>query len=71
MDRRLSAVPRGVRWALGAALVVQLAFAALQPPPSGKAEALPVLPSAPVLRITSLRLEVIHVHLVAPPPAND
>ena len=24
-----------------------------------------------VLRITSLRLEVIHVHLIAPPPAND
>jgi hypothetical protein len=54
MDRQLSAVPRGVRWALGVALVVQLAFAALQPPPSGNAEALPVLPSAQVLRIASL-----------------
>jgi hypothetical protein len=54
MDRRLSAVPRGVRWALGAVLLVQLTFAALQPAPSGKAETLPVLPSARVLQIASL-----------------
>ena len=55
MDRRLSAVPRGVRWALVVAFVAaQLAFAALQPPPSANAEALPTLPSAAVLRIASL-----------------
>jgi hypothetical protein len=54
MDRRLSAVPRGVRWALVGAFVLQLAFASLQPAPSADAEALPTLPSASVLRIASL-----------------
>ena len=54
MDRRLSAVPRGVRWALAGAFVLQLAFASLQPAPSANAEALPSLPSASVLRIASL-----------------
>jgi hypothetical protein len=54
MDRRLSAVPRGVRWALVGAFLLQLAFAALQPPPRANAEALPALPSAAVLRIASL-----------------
>ncbi len=55
MDRQLSAVPRGVRWALGAGCwSVQIAFAALQPPPSGNAEALPVPPSARCCAIASL-----------------
>ena len=54
MDRRLSAVPRGVRWGLVGAFVLQLAFAAVQPPPRASAEALPALPSAAVLRIASL-----------------
>jgi hypothetical protein len=54
MDRRLSAVPRGMRWGLVGAFVLQLAFAAVQPPPRASAEALPALPSAAVLRIASL-----------------
>jgi hypothetical protein len=54
MDRHLSAVPRSMRWGLAGAFALQLAFAALQPPPSANAEALPTLPSVAVLRIASL-----------------
>jgi hypothetical protein len=54
MDRRLSAVPLGVRWALAGALALQFGFAALQPPPSASAAALPAPPSSVVLRAVSL-----------------
>ena len=54
MDRRLSAVPRGVRWALAGAFVRSSRLPSLQPAPSANAEALPTLPSASVLRIASL-----------------
>jgi len=54
MDRRLSAVPLAVRWALAVAAAAQLGFAALQPAPTARAEALPALPSTAVLRAASL-----------------
>ena len=54
MDRRLSAVPLAVRWALAAAVAAQLVFAALQPAPTANAEALGPLPSTAVLRVASL-----------------
>jgi hypothetical protein len=54
MDRKLSAVPRGVRWALAGVLALQLAFAALQPPPSASAEALAAPPPPAVLSVASL-----------------
>jgi hypothetical protein len=54
MDRSLSAVPSSVRWALAGLLVLQIAFAALQPPPRADAQALPALPSTPALRAASL-----------------
>jgi hypothetical protein len=41
-------------WALAAAFLLQIAFAALQPRPSAVAEDLPVLPSAGALRAVSL-----------------
>jgi hypothetical protein len=53
-ERRLSAVPRGLLWALAAAFLLQLTFAALQPRPRAVAEDLPVLHSAAVLRAVSL-----------------
>jgi hypothetical protein len=54
MERSMSAVPRGVLWTLTGALVLQIAFAALQPPPRADAQALPPLPSTPMLRAVSL-----------------
>lgn len=54
MERSLSVVPHGVRWTLAVALVAQIAFAVLQPPPRADARSLPGLPSAPVLRAASL-----------------
>jgi len=53
-SRRFSAVPRGVVWALAAAFLLQIAFAALQPRPSAVAQDLPALPSGDVLRALSL-----------------
>lgn len=50
----MSAVPRGVLWTLTGALALQIAFAALQPPPRADAQALPPLPSTPMLRAVSL-----------------
>ena len=64
MDRRLCAVPRAIRWALVAAFVLQLAFAALQPPPRANAEALTSLPSAAVLRIASLGDPIVLAQLL-------
>lgn len=54
MDRRLSAVPRGVRWALAAVFALQLGFAGLQAQPSASANALPAPPPLAVLRVASL-----------------
>jgi tetratricopeptide (TPR) repeat protein len=53
-ERPLADVPLAVRVALAGALLVQLALSGLQPAPQARAQALPVPPSAGVLRALSL-----------------
>ena len=53
-QRRLASVPRPLLWLVPLALVVQIAFAVLQPRPQARAEQLPAPPSASVLRAMSL-----------------
>jgi len=53
-QRRLASVPRPLLWLVPLALVVQIAFAVLQPRPQARAEQLPAPPSASVLHAMSL-----------------
>lgn len=53
-ERKLSAVPRRVRWALAMVLALQVGFAAVQPRPQARAEELPPAPDTEILRVASL-----------------
>jgi len=53
-ERPLTAVPRPVLWLLGGALLLQLTWHGIQPPPMAQARDLPRPPSEAALRIAAL-----------------
>jgi hypothetical protein len=53
-ERPVRDVPAAIRAALVVAVLAQLALAALQPPPRGEAEAMPLPPGEGALRVASL-----------------
>ena len=53
-ERSMISVPWSVKALLGLALLAQIGFSALQPRPQARAEALPLPPSLPALRVISL-----------------